>query len=123
MDAWASATDRLRMASGSRIRPSVLKSAQCRFESDWEHWKTSGLPIRRVAGAGIGTDSPAFTGVWSSRRCERADLDGDSPDARDFGHSRMWLNRKNIDSPPEELLGSDSCACPNIERRLREGDR
>jgi hypothetical protein len=48
---------------------------------------------------------------------ERTDLNGDSLVPRDFGHSRIWLNRKHIDSPPEELLGSDPGARANIESR------
>jgi hypothetical protein len=48
---------------------------------------------------------------------ERGDLDGDSLAARDFGHSRIRLNRKHIDSPSEELLGRDPGACANIEHR------
>ena len=48
---------------------------------------------------------------------ERTDLDGDSLVPRDFRHSRIWLNRKHIDSPPEELLGRDPGARANIEHR------
>jgi hypothetical protein len=50
---------------------------------------------------------------------ERADLDGYSLVPCDFGHSRIWLNRKDIDSSREELLGSDPGTCANIEHRLR----
>jgi len=50
---------------------------------------------------------------------ERADLDTDSLVPRDVGHSRIWLNCKNIDSPREELLGSDPGTGANIEHRLR----
>ena len=56
----------------------------------------------------------AFRGVPA---LERADLDGDAFAPRDFGHSRIWLNCKYIDSPPEELLGSDPGARANIEHR------
>src|SRR4029077_1988260 len=48
---------------------------------------------------------------------ERTDLDGDALALRDFGHSRIWLNRKHICSAPEELLGSDPGARANIEHR------
>ncbi len=47
---------------------------------------------------------------------ERADLDADSLAPRDIGHSRIWLNRKNIDSLREKLLGGDPGTCANIER-------
>jgi hypothetical protein len=50
---------------------------------------------------------------------ERADLDTDSLVPRDVGHSGIWLNCKNIDSPREELLGRDSGSGANIEHRLR----
>lgn len=48
---------------------------------------------------------------------ERADLDGDALASRDFRHSRIWLNRKHINSPREELFGSDPSTCANIEHR------
>ncbi|MDT5280316.1 MAG: hypothetical protein QOJ20_1511 [Mycobacterium sp.] len=48
---------------------------------------------------------------------ERADLDGDSLAPGEFGHSRIWLNRKHINSPLEELLGSDPGARANVEHR------
>src|ERR1700694_4060126 len=50
---------------------------------------------------------------------ERADLDGGFLVSRDIGHSRIWLNRKNISSLREELLGSDPGTRANIEHRLR----
>jgi hypothetical protein len=48
---------------------------------------------------------------------ERGDLDGDSLTARDFGHSRIRLNRKHIDSLSEKLLGRDPGARANVEHR------
>ena len=52
-------------------------------------------------------------------RLERAGLDTDSLIPRDGGHSRIWLDCKNIDSPREELLGSDPGTGANIEHSLR----
>ena len=49
---------------------------------------------------------------------ERADLDGDALFLRNFGHSRIWLNRKDIDPFREQLFGSDPGTRANIEHRL-----
>jgi hypothetical protein len=50
---------------------------------------------------------------------ELPDLDADSLASRDIGHARIWLNRKNIDSLRDELLGNDPGTRANIEHRLR----
>jgi hypothetical protein len=94
-------------------------------EQAWTHnlWITAIIheraPSAFSATANVTPPCPSPARAGSPRRCERANLDGDSLVARDFGHSRIWLNRKNIDSPREELLGSDPGACANIECRLR----
>jgi hypothetical protein len=49
---------------------------------------------------------------------ERADLDEDALFLRDFGHSQIWLNRKDIDPLAEELFGSDPGARANVEHPL-----
>src|ERR1700754_801548 len=50
---------------------------------------------------------------------ESADLDGEGLGPCDLGHARIWLNRKHIGSPLEELLRRDPGTRPNIEHRLR----
>lgn len=49
---------------------------------------------------------------------ERADLDEDALFLRDFGHSQIWFNRKDIDSLAKELFGSDPGASANVEHPL-----
>jgi hypothetical protein len=49
---------------------------------------------------------------------ERADLDEDALFLRDFGHSQIWFNRKDIDSLAKELFGSDPGARANVEHPL-----
>ena len=50
---------------------------------------------------------------------EHGDLDGDALLLSDYCHSRIRLNRKNINPFPEQLFGSDPRTRANIEHRLR----
>ena len=50
---------------------------------------------------------------------ERADLNGDALFFRNFCHSRIRLNRKNIGPLRKKLLGRDPGARANVEHRLR----